>query len=334
MKLPQRLSEGGSAPLVSVIIVNWNGQAYLERTLRALADQTFRDFETILIDNGSTDDSVAGLEARWPAVRLKRLSRNLGFAAANNLGLGLSRGHWIALLNNDAFPRADWLERLLEAADRNPEYTFFASCLLSARRAGYLDGAGDAYHFTGYARRRGHGQPLSGPPLPPVEVFGPCAAAAFYRREDLLAAEGFDEHFFCYHEDVDLAFRLRLLGQRCLFVPEALVEHVGSGSHGSVSDFVRYHSHRNLVWTFVKNMPGVLFYLFLPAHLLLNLGSLLALACRGQGAVLLRAKRDALRALGRVWGQRRSIQKNRRIPARQLLKILDLRPRPRSGGPL
>lgn len=334
MKLPQRPSGKELAPRVSVIIVNWNGQAHLERTLRALADQTFRDFETVLIDNGSTDGSVDGLESRWPAVRIKRLSRNLGFAAANNLGLGLSRGTWIALLNNDAFPRADWLERLLEAAGRNPEYTFFASCLLSARRAGYLDGAGDAYHFTGYARRRGHGQPLPAPPLPTVEVFGPCAAAAFYRREDLLAVEGFDEHFFCYHEDVDLAFRLRLLGQRCLFVPEAVVEHVGSGSHGSASDFVRYHSHRNLVWTFVKNMPGVLFYLFLPAHLLLNLGTLLALAPGGQGAVLLRAKRDALRALGRVWGQRRGIQNNRRIPARQLLKILDFRLRPRSGGPL
>ncbi|MBI5583990.1 MAG: glycosyltransferase family 2 protein [Deltaproteobacteria bacterium] len=328
-----RLSTGETGPLASVIIINWNGRPYLERTLQALADQTFRDFETILIDNGSTDGSVDGLESRWPEIRVRRLPQNLGFAAANNLGVALSRGTWIALLNNDAFPRTDWLEVLLAAAAENPEYSFFASCLLWAGRADCLDGLGDLYHFSGYARRHGHGRPLTGTLLARTEVFGPCAAAALYRREDMLSAGGFDEHYFCYHEDVDLAFRLRLLGHRCLLIPEAIVEHLGSGSQGSASDFTRYYNHRNLVWTFVKNMPGVLFYLFLPAHLLLNLGTLGYFTLAGQGAVIRRAKKDALRALGRVWHQRRTIQKNRRLPVWRLLKNLDLGFLPHIGPP-
>jgi GT2 family glycosyltransferase len=312
-------------------MVNWNGRSTLERSLQALALQTFRDFETILIDNGSTDSSVEGLESRWPEIRVERLSRNLGFAPANNLGLSLSRGTWIALLNNDAFPRDDWLEMLVKAVTENRDYAFFASCLLSARQPDRIDGLGDAYHYSGYAWRRGHGSSLTGPHLTQMEVFGPCAAAALYRREDLLAAGGFDETFFCYHEDVDLAFRLRLLGHRCLFVPEAVVEHLGSESQGAASDFVRYHSHRNLVWTYVKNMPGLLFFLFLPAHLLLNLGALFYFSLRGQGAMIRRSKLDALRSLGRVWNQRRIIQKRRCLTARQLLKILDLHLFPGAG---
>ena len=161
------------------------------------------------------------LELRWPKVRVNRLFRNVGFAAANNLGIEISRGYWIALLNNDAFPQTDWLEVLVKAVVDHREYSFFASCLLSARQENQIDGLGDAYHYSGFAWRRGHGRPLSKHLLTPVEVFGPCAAAAFYRREDLLAVKGFDEYFFCYHEDVDLAFRLRLQGHRCLFIPEA-----------------------------------------------------------------------------------------------------------------
>jgi len=320
-----------SPPLVSVVIVNWNGQSFLERNLRALSAQTFRDFEIILIDNGSTDDSLEGLEIRWPEVHLKRLHRNLGFAAANNRGVALSRGDWIALLNNDAFPSPNWLETLVNAGRDHPEYTFFASCLLSLSQTDTIDGLGDAYHYTGYAWRQSHGRPLGKHPPASVEVFGPCAAAALYHRKDWLAAGGFDESFFCYHEDVDLAFRLRLQGHRCLFLPEAVVEHVGSGSQGAASDFVRYHSHRNLVWTFVKNMPGFLFFLFLPAHLLLNLGTLGYFFLIGRGPVIWRSKRDAIRGLGRVWNQRRIIQKNRRIPARHILKVLNLRLFPRSG---
>jgi GT2 family glycosyltransferase len=127
-----------------------------------------------------------------------------------------------------------------------------------------LDGAGDEYHVSGLAWRRFYNHLANGYGLKPEEVFGACAAAAMYRREDFLKIGGFDEDYFSYFEDVDLSFRLRLAGGRCLYVPDAIVHHVGSASTGKLSDFVVYYGHRNLVWTFFKDMPGTL-VLGLPA---------------------------------------------------------------------
>jgi GT2 family glycosyltransferase len=309
-------------PFCSVILVNYNGKAFLDRTLASLRSQTYRQFETILVDNASTDGSLEYLESRSLDLTVVRLSTNRGFAAANNIGVRVSRGEWIALLNNDAFPQNDWLETLFRATRRHPEYSFFASCLLLAPALNKIDGLGDVYHFSGLAWRQGHGHPVDRLIPEPVEVFGPCGAAALYRRDIFLAAGGFDEDYFCYHEDVDLAFRLRLRGQRCLYLPDAVVGHLASATHGAASDFVRYHSHRNLVWTFVKNMPSFLFYFFLPAHLLLNLGSLLFFSFQGQGKTIWKSKRDAVSALPRVWLQRKKIQQQRQIGLKQVLMML------------
>ncbi len=249
-------------PRVSVIIVNWNGAKILPQCLASLARQTYTDFEIIIIDNGSTDGSVDQLEKHWPKIRVKRLKENLGFAKANNLGGHQARGLWLALLNNDAFPEPGWLKELVQASERYPDFSFFASHLIMADRPEYIDGLGDIYHISGMAWRRGHGKHHQNFSSEVSEVFGPCAAAALYPRDLFLRVGGFDEDFFCYHEDVDLAFRLRLRGHRCLYVPQALVKHLGSKSQGAHSDFVIYHSHRNLVWTYIKNMPGKLFWIY------------------------------------------------------------------------
>ncbi len=311
------------APLVSVIIVNWNGRKVLNRCLTAIAAQDFKDFEVIVIDNGSTDGSVDGLEVDWPDTRVIPLKENRGFAAANNLGAELAQGTWIALLNNDAFPSPGWLDALVSAAAKNPEFTFFASCLTMARQGEYLDGMGDVYHGSGMAWRRGHGQLQRDQHTEPSEVFGPCAAAALYPREIFIQTGGFDETFFCYHEDVDLAFRLRLQGHRCLYVPEALVEHVGSGSQGAHSDFVLYHGHRNLIWTYFKNMPASLFWRYLPAHLMLNIISLLWFSLKGHGRAIWRAKWDAIRGLPVVLKKRRQIQRGRQASISEINRAMD-----------
>lgn len=146
----------------------------------------------------------------------------------------------------------------------------------------------------------------------PREVFSPCAAAAMYRTKMLLNSGGFDEDFFCYLEDIDLGFRLRLMGYRCLLIPSARVRHVGSAtSGGPQSDFVMYHGHRNLVWTFIKNMPALLFWLLLPYHLILNIASLVWFAMKGQGRIMLKAKFDAVKGVPKMWQKRRSIQASR-----------------------
>ncbi len=312
-------------PLTSVILVTWNSAAYLPRCLESLAAQTFADFEIIVVDNGSTDDCVADLESRWPALnlRLARLAKNTGFAAANNLGAGLAQGEWLALLNTDAFPEPAWLENLLRAAGENPRYHFFASRQLSALDSSRLDGDGDAYHVSGLAWRWGLGYPALSRGRENREVFGACAAAALYRRDVFAQAGGFDESLFSYLEDVDLSFRLRLAGSRCLYVADAVVHHIASASLGVASDFALYHANRNLVWIWARNMPTALLWRFLPQHLLANAIYLLYYFLRGRGRVLLRAKYDAWRGLPSILQKRNLTQAGRTASDAELLAAME-----------
>ena len=312
----RKLPPQDPAPFISVIIITWNSAAHLSRCLECLEAQVFKDFEVILIDNGSNDGCVDAVENHWPALslRIERLGKNKGFAAANNLGAHSARGQWLALLNSDAFPEPDWLEELLKAAENNPEYSFFASRQLQANASYLIDGAGDVFHISGLAWRRYFGLPAAQFGLEPKEVFSPCAAASLYSRQAFLQVGGFDEDFFSYFEDVDLGFRLRLQGFRCLFIPEAIVEHIGSASSEKINAFAIYHGHRNLVWAYVKNMPPSLFWLYLPLHLFVNLYFLLYFSLRGQSKAIWHAKRDALRGLGLMLRKRREIQRRRCVP--------------------
>jgi GT2 family glycosyltransferase len=308
---------------VAVIIVNWNSGELLERCLASVQAQSLAPREVVVVDNGSTDGSATGVEQTNPRVRVLRLSANVGFAAANNAAVAdVPDAEWIALLNADAFAEWTWLAALMEAARSRPEYSFFASRLLSASAPDRLDGTGDVYYASGWASRRDHGRPAAATGLEMGEVFSPCAAAALYRKDAFLRAGGFDEAYFCYFEDVDLAFRLRLLGHRCLYVPQSVVRHLGSAVTGRNSDFTVYHGHRNLVWTYVKNMPSPLFLAYLPQHVLLNLASLVWFAFRGQGRTILKAKWDALKGLPRVWRQRRALQRARRATAREIRALI------------
>jgi len=308
-------------PRISVILVTWNSAATLTRCLGCLAAQTLKDFEVVLVDNGSTDGSLDGMESRWPGLilRVERLDENRGFAAANNLGARLARGEWLAMLNADAFPEPDWLEKLLRAAERNPEFSFFASRQLQANSPQLLDGAGDALHISGLAWRRYASWPAAQFGLEPEEVFSPCAAAGLYSRQAFLQVGGFDEDFFSYHEDVDLGFRLRLQGFRCLYVPDAVVQHVGSATLGAQSDFALYHWQRNFIWSFIQNMPSAFLWEALPAHLMANFIYQINYTLRGRGGVLLKAKKDALRGLSRALRKRREIQKTRKASSVELL---------------
>jgi GT2 family glycosyltransferase len=312
---------------VSVVIVNWNGERFLDRCLTALMAQTVKPREIILVDNASTDGSLE-IARRFSQVRLLTLTQNTGFARGNNLAIEAAsdESEWIALLNPDAFAEPRWLEELLAAAQRNPAFDVFGGKLVNAADPTVLDGTGDAYHVSGLVWRMGHGMPASEAMENDHEVFSPCAAAALYRRSALGKVRGFDEDYFCYVEDVDLGFRLRLAGYRCLYVSQSVVHHVGSGTTGDQhSDFAIYHGHRNLVWTFVKDMPGVLFWLLLPLHVFLNLLSIIWFASRGHGGVILRAKRDALLGLQKMWRKRRDIDGNRTVAARQIWRVLDKR---------
>ncbi len=303
-------------------MVTLNPGGYLEENAAALARLTLKPRRVIVIDNGSTDGAVEALSARHPDVEVVRTGRNLGFAAGNNEGVRRAEGcEWVALLNVDAFPEPGWLVELVAAARQQGDCSVIGSRLVRAGAPGELDGTGDVYHVSGLAWRRDYRVPVD-QGARAGEVFSVCAAAAMYRRDTFLAAGGFDERFFCYFEDTDLAFRLRLQGHRLWYEPRSVAHHVGSGTAGADSDFTIYHSHRNLVWTYTKNMPGALFWLYLPQHLLLNLLSVGWFSIRGQWRAILAAKRDAMRGLPRALRERREIQAGRRIEGRELLPLM------------
>ena len=253
-------------------------------------------------------------------IEVIRLSENVGFARANNIAAESARdADALVLLNPDAFAEPDWLDALMSAAERFPAVAAFASQMRLDAAPDCLDGAGDSYHVSGRAWRNGHGQP--------GRDTGRRVKSKYSRRvprphctggPPSTEVGGFDERFFCYFEDVDLGFRLRLRGYRCLYVPDAVVRHVSSALSGYRSDFAVYHGERNSVWTFVKNMPAPLFWLYLPQHLALNVASLFFYPLRGQGRAVWRAKWHALLGLKRVLAQRREEQRRRRADWRTL----------------
>lgn len=310
---------------VTVIVVNWNGGKYLRECISKLLQQTLLPSRILVMDNGSTDGSAEGLSSA-PEVTIRLLGENLGFARANNLALTDCDTDFVALLNPDAFPEACWLEKLVDTARTSPDVAAFGSRQMSHDRPGTLDGIGDVYHFSGLIWRDGHGRLYSAADNVEAEIFSPCAGAALYRRSALVAVGAFDEDYFCYVEDVDLGFRLRLAGYKSMYVPDSVVHHIGSASTGGKhSDFAVYHGHRNLVWTFIKNMPGALFWILLPLHIMLNAMTLVHFSIRGQGGILLRAKWDAMKGIPRVWRKRRKVQETRSVSLLDIWRVMDKR---------
>ena len=317
---------------ITVIIVSWNSRELLTECLRQLERQTIQPVCVLVVDNASSDDSAAKAET-FNNVTVLRMSTNLGFADGNNQALARCDTEFVALLNPDAFPEPDWLERLLAAASSHPDVAAFGSRQLCQGSPEILDGIGDSYHMSGLVWRDRYGGQQLAKDLVPQEIFSPCAAAALYRRQALVDVGEFDEDYFCYVEDVDLGFRLRLAGHKAMYVPDAVVHHVGSATTGGQnSDFSVYHGHRNLVWTFVKNMPGTLFWLLLPLHLLLNLVTVGVFIARGQSKVILRAKLDAVKGLPKIWVKREQIQAARVATVREIWRVLDKRLLPRKKG--
>jgi GT2 family glycosyltransferase len=321
--IPGRRCAPVAVDSVAVIVVNYNSGEHLRKCIQSIAGQTQAPTRVVVVDNGSSDDSLSGIDCLGVHVEIIKTERNLGFAAANNLAVRHVREcRYVALVNADAYVAPTWLERLMDAARRYPECHFFASQLVSAADPMKWDGTGDVYHTSGRAWRRDWGQVINADGASATPILGACAAAAIYSREAFLAVEGFDEDYFCFYEDVDLSFRLQLAGHRGLYVPEAIARHVGSATTIRRSDFSVYHAHRNLVWTYVKNMPGPLFWLYLPQHLALNLGTIAWFTLRGRGRVIFRAKWDALTGLARAWRKRRLIQSRRRATVRYIGALL------------
>lgn len=303
-------------PAVSVLVVNYNAGSLLGMCLTGLRAQTFGDFEVIIVDNASTDGSLASAAGKVsddPRFMIRKVDTNLGFASGNNFAAKLARGAWLALLNPDAEPELDWLDQLMAATERYPDVVMFGSTQIDGADAERLDGTGDHYLAIGLPWRGGHGWPRTAVPSE-REVFSPCAAAALIRADAFREVGGFDERFFCYVEDVELAFRLRLNGGRCVQVPAAIVKHFGgSSSGGKGSAFSREYGTRNLIWCYAKCMPSVLFWPLLPIHLLAMAYLLVRATLRGVPQPIWKGIGAAVSGLPSIWQTRKTLQRNRRI---------------------
>jgi GT2 family glycosyltransferase len=263
--------------MIDLIIPNYNGAALLPTCLDALRTQTRRDFVITLVDDGSRDDSLALLAARYPEVRVLPLPQNRGLAAAVNAALDITSNEMVVLLNNDTEAHPRWLEHLVGTLERYPAYAFAASKLLLFDRRDHLHSAGDFYRENGVPGSRGVWERDHGQYDAVTEVFGPCAGAAAYRRSALaaLAREGwvFDEDLVMYCEDVDLNVRARLQGMRTIFVPTAVVYHRLSATGGGA--LASYYCGRNFPLVWAKNMPLPLVRRYWPRLLASQFGFLL-----------------------------------------------------------
>jgi len=309
------------APRVSLVIVNYNGREVLEECLDSVLAQTHPADQVIVVDNCSDDGSREWLHSRQkPPWTSLFLDSNVGYAEACNVGIAASRGDLIGILNNDLILAPNWLEALLLHGD--PKWSFWASKIVFASDPQQIDSAGDGMAVIGSAFKTGHGQDVS---LFEQcrEVFGACGAAALYRRDLLERTGGFDSDFFLIYEDADLNMRARLLGYRCLFVPEAVVKHRVNTSIGTLSPTYVYYGHRNSEYVFWQNMPTSLLLLYLPERILFNGFCLVYFTFRARGWDFLRAKKDFILDWRKVRAKRRRVQTARQLPNGRLRILLE-----------
>ncbi len=311
-------------PLATIIVVSHNSARWQARMSAAVAAQTETRWRLVMVDNASRADERPKLGDLPAPSSLIQSEQNLGFAAGNNLAARDADTPYLVFLNPDAFPEPAWLATLIATAERHPRAVAIGSTQIRAD-TDLFDGTGDVLHASGIAYRSSYGRPRDAAP-PLGETFSACAAAMLVRREAFEAVGGFDEDFFCFFEDVDLGFRLRLLGGQILQSPDAVVAHVGGGSTGARSRFADFHGARNRFWTFVKCMPSPLFWLLLPAHLLASVLVVgWSLIVRQRGAPL-EGLLAGFSGFAIAWRARQTIQRARKANTAEIARMLAWNP--------
>ncbi len=317
---------------VTVLIVTWNPGNELFDAVASALEQCGADDQIIVWDNHSEQDAQPVLDRlvqKFPSgLTVHRHDANLGFAGGNNAAARLAGStDFLLLLNPDAQLQAGCLTEMLAVLEQSADVAA-VGCTQLTDAGNQIDGLGDTYFVSGRARRIGHGQPVSTLTASPRRSasFGPCGAVALYRSSAFEQANGFDEDYFCFFEDVDLAFRLRLSGWRFEQANHALAHHIGGTSAAAGSDLAAYYGHRNMTLTFIKNMPAPLLLALGPLHLLISLAALCRYSLRGRPGVILRAKRDALRLFSREWRKRSALHQSHSSSALTVWRWLDKSP--------
>lgn len=309
-------------PEISVIIANWNGKDFLDDCLSALRRQTFRDFETILVDNGSTDGSVQYVRERFPEVRLLALKENLGFTGGNIAGYEAAAGNLIVLLNNDTEADSEWLQEIHNGSVLFAEAGSFASKMMYFDERHRIENCGFEMAITGTPTELGRDE-LDGPEwCSPRKIFGACGGAVAYRRSMLNDVGFLDPDFFMIYEDVDLSFRAQLSGYDCVYLPQAIVYHHYRSTIRKRPAMQVFYAQRNIEWVYLKNLPAAFLLRSAPFRLLYEIGAAVYFCRLGAGMSFLRAKMDALKRLRFVLRKRGAIQKRKVVSSSELRILL------------
>jgi GT2 family glycosyltransferase len=325
-----------TSPLLSIIIVNWNGREYLSACLDSLLEQTCTDFETIVVDNGSRDGSLELLRDLYPWVRVVPLSENTGFARGNNAGFDVSRGEYIVTLNNDTRVDRTWLEELVAAVEERPGTGMVASRICNWDEPDRIDSLGVAICPDGMSRGNRRMREFSKLSLARTEeILLPSACAALYRRTMVEEIGFFDDDFFAYCEDTDLGLRGRVAGWGAVLARDAVVYHRYSRSGGVFSPFKLYLVERNHFWAALKSFPACML-VALPFWTLVRylVQAQLVAGAKGAGAqfrstpssalvkALLKGILDAVASLPRLIRKRRTVMRSRRLSADEMRRLL------------
>jgi len=312
---------------VAVVIPNFNGARWLPGVLESVATQTAPPAEVLVVDDASTDGSLALLAERFPDVRVLARGANGGFARAANTGIAAVSADAVALVNTDVVLAPDWLERAAAALAAAPRAAAVATKLVDLREPTLLYDAGDVLRRDGACEQRGRFERDGGRYDAPGEVFSACAGAALYRRSAVLEAGGFEERFGTYLEDVDLGLRLRMAGWRCRWEPRAVARHAGGGSSGTLPHGPGAWVERNTLLLVARAFPAR----WLPFVAYRQLGWAWHAARAGQLRAHLAGVRMALPLLPAFLRERRALRASAVVPVEEAVPPRPIRG-PRAGG--
>ncbi|MEP3656151.1 MAG: glycosyltransferase family 2 protein [Litorimonas sp.] len=303
-----------------IVIVSYNSGEDLQTCIDHLEKQSFQNFEVVVVDNNETERVFPRLRLPNGRYSVLESERNIGFAGGSNLGARGSESDWIITLNPDSWAEPDWLEKLFLASQAYPDFSILSSVVIQAKNPDRLDSFGDYFSIFGVARNAGAGMSVSAHPREYCEVFCPTGAAAAYKCDVFHHSGGFDETFFCYLEDVDLGYRLRLFGEKCLQCPDAYIRHIGSSSTGAHSDFKYFYSYRNNVALILKNTPAILLCLMIPAFVLSQIWWIFRNRNNVGSSARLSGLKAGISQIPLLWKERRVIQNKRTVRATEIAK--------------
>jgi GT2 family glycosyltransferase len=312
-------------PTVSVIIVNWNGESWLPNCLNALRAQTFFDFETIIVDNASSDSSVALIEGDYPEVTLVRNDRNDGFAKGNNIGYFHAQGRYILLLNNDTESHPALLENMLAAFAALPKAGSVQAKLVLIDQPDRLDACGAFFTASTVSYHFGYGKDAALPIYnQPAPMFSNKGACMMLRREVIESVGLFDDDFWCYYEETDLCHRIWLAGWECWYWPHALCKHgLGGTSNKIVSNVIQFHNFKNKLTSHIKNFSSSSLVWVLPMHFLVGFGYSMFFLFTGKwrnALAFIRGTYWVFENLGRILKKRHAVQRNRTTSDRNIFR--------------